>query len=59
VRDALATLPWVEQKSIVTDIATKEVQFRLADKSKFNLDEVKKALEAQNFQAIKLKSGPT
>ncbi|HMC66587.1 MAG TPA: hypothetical protein VKI65_16760 [Gemmataceae bacterium] len=59
MRRALGTLPWVDQKSIKADIATKQVRFSVKDKSQFKLEDVQKALEKENFSGVTLKSGPT
>jgi hypothetical protein len=59
VRDALATLPWVEHSSIETDTNTQEVRFRLKDKSKFDVEEVKKAIAGKGFPNTTLKAGPS
>jgi hypothetical protein len=58
VRNALATLPWVEQGSIQTDTDRREVRFDLKDKGGFNEEEVKKALKGQGFPEMTVKSAP-
>lgn len=58
MRKALATLPWVEQGSIQTDTDNRELRFDLKDKSAFNEEEVKKALSAQGFREMSVKSSP-
>jgi len=58
VRKALGTLPWVEQESIQVDIPRRELRFNLKDKSTFNEDEVKKALQAQGFPEVTVTSAP-
>jgi hypothetical protein len=58
VRKALATLPWVEQKSIQTNVDTREVRFNLKDKSSFNEEAVRQALNAQGFPEVTVKSAP-
>jgi len=59
VRSALGTLPWVEKATIVTDVKTREVLFNLTDKTAFNEDEVRKALKAQGFPQMTVKSPAT
>jgi hypothetical protein len=59
VRAALATLPWVEKGTERMDFKTRELRFRVKDKSLFNEAEVKKALEAQRFSGVEVKSGPS
>jgi hypothetical protein len=56
VRDALATLPWVEQGSIQMKFDKRELRFRLKDKATFNEAEVKDALKAQGFSDVKVVS---
>jgi hypothetical protein len=58
VRAALGTLPWVEQASIETDVAKREVRFNLKDGSAFAEEEVTKALKDQRFPEITVKSAP-
>jgi hypothetical protein len=58
VRSALATLPWVEQASVQTDVNKREVRFDLKDKSAFDVAAVTKALKGQGFPDVKLKTGP-
>jgi hypothetical protein len=58
VREALATLPWVEQDSITADVHTHLATFGIKDKNKFNLEQVKKALQGQQFPEVELISGP-
>ena len=58
MRNALATLPWVEQDSIKTDVNTQEASFRLKDKSQFDFEQLKKALANQDFPNVTLKHGP-
>ncbi len=58
MRKALATLPWVEQASVQTNVDTREVRFNLKDRGAFNESEVKKALQDQNFPEMTVKSAP-
>jgi hypothetical protein len=58
VRKALGTLPWVEHDSIQTDVDNREVRFNLKDRTALNLDEARKALKAQGFSEVSLKSAP-
>jgi hypothetical protein len=57
VRKALATLPWVEQKTVHTDVDKREVRFNLSDKKAFDAAAVKTALKGQGFEA-EVKSAP-
>ena len=58
MRKALEPLPWVEQKSIQTDIPTREVRFNVNDKSAWSEVDVKKALKDQGFPDVTVKSPP-
>jgi hypothetical protein len=58
VRKALGTLPWVEHDTVQTDPDHREVRFNLKDKSAFNEEEVRKALQGQGFREMTVKSGP-
>jgi hypothetical protein len=58
VRNALGTLPWVEQATIQTDVKSREVRFNLKDKGAFNEAEVKTALQGQGFKEVTVKSAP-
>jgi hypothetical protein len=56
VRDALATLPWVEQGTIRLDFKAQELHFDLKDKGQFNEAELKDALKAQKFPNAEVRS---
>jgi hypothetical protein len=58
VRKALATLPWVEQSSIQTDVDKREVRFNLnlKDKTAWPEEEVRQALKDQKFPEMTVKS---
>jgi hypothetical protein len=56
VRKALATLPWVEQGSIETNVKTHEVRFNFKDKAAWDEEKVKKALNDQSFPVVRVKS---
>jgi hypothetical protein len=58
VRAALATLPWVEQGTIQTNVDTREVRFNLKDKNAWSEAEVKQALKAKNFAEITVIAPP-
>ena len=58
MRKALETLPWVEQGTIQTDVARREVRFDLKDRGAFNEDEVTKALQGQGFPVVTVKAAP-
>ena len=59
MRNALATLPWVEPKSIVADRKIQQAKFTVKDKTAFNLDEVKQVLGDQYRDGVTVLAGPT
>jgi len=58
VRKALATLPWVEQETVQTDVPTREVRFNVKDKAAWSEVEVKKALNDQRFPVVTVRAAP-
>ena len=61
MRDALASLPWVESDpaTIQTDIKVQQVRFRVKDRAAFDLEAVKSALAGKGFKDAALLKGPT
>ncbi|HEY7156010.1 MAG TPA: hypothetical protein VH575_18750 [Gemmataceae bacterium] len=59
MRKALATLPWVEQDTIQMNFKARELRFCLKDKSQFNEEALKKALKAEGFPDVQVKTGPS
>lgn len=58
MRSALATLPWVEQETIQTNVGKREVRFNLKDKTAWNEEALRKALKGQNFSEVTVKAAP-
>lgn len=58
MRQALATLPWVEQASIQTDIPTRQVRFNLTDKTAWSEEQVRSALKAKSFPDVTVLTAP-
>jgi hypothetical protein len=58
VRNALGTLPWVEQETVQTDVDRREVSFNLKDKGGFKEEAVRAALKDQGFAEMTVKSAP-
>jgi hypothetical protein len=58
VRQALATLPWVEQASIQTDIPTRKVRFNLTDKTAWSEEQVRSALKNKSFPDVTVLTAP-
>lgn len=60
MRDALASLPWVEPDSIQPDRDRRQVKFTVKDKAKFDFDAVKSALADKGYDSgAKVLTGPT
>jgi hypothetical protein len=58
VRSALATLPWVEKRTIAADRATRTARFGINDKSQFSLEKIKEALGPRYSRGLELVEGP-
>jgi hypothetical protein len=58
VRKALQTLPWVEKDTIAPDTGRQQVRFAVKDKKEFDLDAVKRVIDAKGFRVGKILSGP-
>lgn len=54
VRDALATLPWVEAKSIHADRATRQVKFTVTDRDQYQFDTVAATLAEAGYRRARL-----
>lgn len=60
MRDALATLPWVETDSIQPNRDKRQVKFTVKDRAKFDFEAVKKALAEQGYDSgARVLTGPT
>jgi hypothetical protein len=58
VRSALATLPWVESRTIEASRETKTARFGINDKRQFSMDEIRKVLPSRYRSGLQLVSGP-
>ena len=59
MRQALSTLPWVEQGTIDPDVGKQQVTFAAKDKKRYKYEDVKQAIEGRtNFKVGKVLSGP-
>ncbi len=56
---ALTTLPWVETDTIKTDGGRRQAKFTVKDRTKFDLEEVKRALGRRYSGGVKVLAGPT
>lgn len=56
---ALATLPWVERRSIQADRRTRQVRFTVTDRAMFNVQKVRDAIAAAGYRRTDLLTGPT
>ncbi len=59
MREALASLPWVEQGSIDVNVTTQKVKFDVKGKGQFDLKAAKDALAKQGFNDVRFVKGPT
>jgi hypothetical protein len=54
VRCALETLPWVVEDSVEADIRRQRVRFAVTDKRSFDLEQVRRVIEAKGFRVGKV-----
>jgi hypothetical protein len=59
VSEALVSLPWVDSDTIKTDAKRRQARFKVKDREKLNMDEVKRALGPRYSYGVKLLAGPT
>ena len=60
MRDALATLPWVETDTVKIDAKKRQAKFTVKDRASFNNDELLKALADKGYHSgAKVLTGPT
>jgi hypothetical protein len=60
VRNALSTLPWVEQSTAKFDVSRQQVRVTLKDKSAFDLAALNEALKVQDSRYVaEIVKGPT
>ena len=57
--EALISLPWVDSESIKTDAKKRQARFKVKDRAKFDMDEVRQALGPRYADGVKLLAGPT
>ena len=55
-KKALASLPWVDQKSIDANVETQQVKFRVPDMKQFNRTDLLEAFKKVNFLEVKVLS---
>ena len=58
MRKALATLPWVEQGSVKTDIRKQEVRFKITERASWNEANVRAELQKQGFDEMTVIAAP-
>jgi hypothetical protein len=58
VREALATLPWVEQDSVSADVRSRKVVFNVTDAGQFDFGRLDEALKKQDFNDVELIHAP-
>ena len=57
-KQALASLPWVDQKNVQADITRQEVHFGVTDMSQFNETDLKDAFKNKDFPNVEVLSKP-
>ena len=55
-KQALASLPWVDQKNVQADVAKQEVRFGVADMVQFDEAQLKDAFKKKHFDTIEVLS---
>jgi hypothetical protein len=58
VRKALETLPWVAKGSVEADIRRQRVRFAIKDKNDFDIEQVRRVIDAKGFRVGKVIAGP-
>ena len=56
---ALATLPWVEAGTISANGKKRQAKFTVKDRTRFNLDDVKRVLAPRYDYGVTLLTGPS
>jgi hypothetical protein len=59
VSEALISLPWVDSDNIKTDLKKRQARFKVKDRAKFNVDELRRALGPRYGDGMKVLAGPT
>ena len=58
MRNALTSLPWVEDATIHADRSTKTVRFGINDKSQFSMSKIRSVLGSRYSKGLELVEGP-
>jgi hypothetical protein len=59
VSEALIGLPWVDSETIKTDAKKRQARFKVKDRAKLSVDELKQALGSRYGYGVKVLVGPT
>jgi copper chaperone CopZ len=59
VAAALATLPWVDARSIRADRRARQVRFAVTDRDRFNVEKVRDVITRAGYRRTDLLAGPT
>lgn len=59
MRKALDTLPWVEHKTIETNVKDRYVTFSVTDKAQFDEEKLLAALKTRGYPKAKVLAGPS
>ena len=57
-KEALRSLPWVDQKTVSADVKKQEVRFGVNDMTKFDESQLKDAFKNNGFDAIAVLDKP-
>ncbi|HWY86756.1 MAG TPA: hypothetical protein VNX28_08525 [Gemmataceae bacterium] len=57
-KQALASLPWVDQKNVQADVTKQEVRFGVSDMAKFDETQIKDAFKKKNFDKVEVLARP-
>jgi hypothetical protein len=57
-KQALASLPWVDQKNVQADVTKQEVRFGVSDMAKFDETQLLDAFKKKDFDRVAVVSRP-
>ena len=57
-KDALASLPWVDQKTVDINVDKQQVRFGVSDMKQFDEDQLRKAFADKKFKDVKVLERP-
>ena len=57
-KEALASLPWVDSKTVNADTITQQVRFGVSDMTKFDEGQLKDAFKKKHFDKVEVLNKP-